>query len=299
MAKRPSKKNALQQNVEAVLAQPLSAPPAEIVLDVSPEIHDALVESAMEDAIARGIVEMTPVEEVILDQVLDAAASDEAQVQAPEAVQQDEASVSFGDLMKEVPGETITQTMNVMKSKISERRQMEIEKNSYNDNIHRTLKNVEQTMVRPIAAQVLVAASVSPGFIVEQSREGEHYNVYAMGKLNDLVDALAGLKLSNAINRAIVRSMFKLRAAGVTISREILECAASDKIRVKDKQIEGLLVRHTVGATTAPTQTSSTLRALETLGIVKVTGTKQNCVVTILDTPQTAALEQVAVAMAA
>ena len=290
MAKRPSKKNA-QNDVLVQNVQDLAPSWTEAQTEAT---ANAIVEEMVEQGFTFAPEAMTPAEEVVLDQVLDAA----EEVQAPEAVQKDEAP-AFKDLMKEVPGETITQTMNVMKDKISQRRQLEIEKNSYNDNIHRTLKNVEQTMVRPIAAQVLVAASVSPGFIVEQSREGEHYNVYAMGKLNDLVDALAGLKLSNAINRAIVRSMFKLRAAGVTISREILECAASDKIRVKDRNIEGLLTRHTVGASTAPTQTSSTLRALETLGIVKVTGTKQNCVVTILDTPQTAALEQVAVAMAA
>lgn len=243
---------------------------------------------------------MTPVEEVLLDQALDAS----EEVQAPEAVQQDEApaqddQVDFKDQMKAVGAEEIQATMTLMKERIDDRRKLEISKSSFNDNIQRTLKNVEQTLVRPVAAQVLVAASVSPNFIVEESRAGENYNVYAMGKLNDLVDALAGLTLSNAINRAIVRSMFKLRGAGVVITREILECAASDKIKVKDKTIEGLLTRHTVGASTAPTQTSSTLRALETLGIVKVTGTKQNCTVTILDTPQTRSLEAVAIALAA
>lgn len=290
MAKRPSKKNApIVQNVQDVL-------------DLSANTDYAAITVNDPFGVMPQATEMTPVEEVILDQVLDAAAQDE--VQATEAVQQDEAQVEdeqilFSDLMKEVPGEVVTKTMNLMKDKVSERRQIEIAKNSYNDNIQRTLKNVELTLVRPIAAQVLVAASVSPEFIVEESRAGENYNVYAMGKLNDLVDALAGLKLSNAINRAIVRSMFKLRDAGVTITRDILECAASDKIRMKDKGIESLLVRHTVGATTAPTQTSSTLRALETLGIVKVSGTKTNSVVEILNTPQTRSLEQVALALAA
>jgi hypothetical protein len=280
MARKSIKKNA-QTEISAEVLEPVLAVQAiETIAADELAALDAVLEVQVQEAQA----------EVQEDQAV-------LEVQAPQA--EDQPQIAFGDLMKEVPEELVTKTMNLMKDRIADRRQMEVEKNSYNDNIHRTLKNVEQTMVRPVAAMVMVAASVSPNFIVEESRAGEHYNVYAMGKLNDLVDALAGLKLSNAINRAIVRSMFKLRDAGVTITREILECAASDKIRMKDRGVESLLVRHTVGASTAPTQTSSTLRALETLGIVKVTGSKQNTVVTLLDTPQTAALEQVANAMAA
>lgn len=211
----------------------------------------------------------------------------------------EEPDVDFAQVIHGIDPDATKTVMDQMNLQIDLRRDMEIEKSAYNDNMQRTLKKVRATLVRQYAARVLIATSVSPSFITEQSREGEHYNVYAMGKLNDLVDALCGLPMKNAINIALVRSMFKLRDAGKQITRRILEAAASDKIPLKDKELEGLLIRHTVGHTTAPTQTSSTMRALETLGIVKFTGPKNATVFEILDTPQTRQLEQIALAMAA
>lgn len=210
-----------------------------------------------------------------------------------------EDQVDFEQIMTSIDTDASKRVMEEMNAQIDARRDLEIEKNTYNDNIQRTLKKVRATMVRHFAARVLIATNASPTFITEQSREGEHYNVYAMGKLNDLVDGLCGLPLKNAINIAIVRSMFKLRDAGIALHRKTLECAASDKIRVTDPQIASALVRHTVGATTAPTQTSSTMRALETLGIVKSSGPKNATVFELLDTPQTRQLEQIALSMAA
>lgn len=220
-----------------------------------------------------------------------------AEEDVPPATVEDD--VDFEQIMVSIAQEDSQRVMDEMSAQIDERKKMEMAKDSYNDNIHRTLAKVRNTMVRHFAARVLIATQVSPSFITEQSREGEHYNVYAMGKLNDLVDGLCGLPLKNAINIAIVRSMFKLREKGIALTRKTLECAASDKIRVTDKEIASALIRHTVGATTAPTQTSSTMRALETLGIVKSTGSKTNTVFELLDTPQTRALESIALQMAA
>jgi len=41
----------------------------------------------------------------------------------------------------------------------------------------------------------------------------------------------------------------------------------SDKVKV-EKGMTAILVRHSVAASTAPTQTSSTMNALQTLGVV-------------------------------
>lgn len=301
MARKNSKKNdaqidtLVQNTVEQMV---LEAPEFQVPPEMSEPDGSEIVWEEITQEYLDSLPKVSAVEEVLLDQVLD-----ESEVHSVQAAQApaptDPEPLSFDQLMSEVPEDAITSTMNLMKTRIAERRQMEVEKDSYNDNIHRTLKNVEQTLVRPRAAQVLVAASVSPDFIIEGSRGGENYNVYAMGKLNDLVDALAGLKLSNKINVALVRTMFALRRNGRIVTRELLECAASDKIKVKDTTVLPFMTRHSVGASTAPTQTSSTLRALATLGIVKVTGRSASAVVEIIDTPQTAALEAVALAQAA
>lgn len=279
MSKRNAKKQSSKSNTNALEVHMIQADP------ITNEIpFDAPVDAQ----------ELAQLDVSLAPEVEEAPA--EIELPAPPAGETD---VDFGQILQGITPEATKTVMEQMNAQIDARRDLEIEKNSYNDNIHRTLKKVRATMVRQLAARVLIATSVSPAFITEQSREGEHYNVYAMGKLNDLVDGLCGLKLSNAINIAIVRTMFRLRDKGIALHRKTLEAAASDKIPVKDKELASLLVRHTVGMSTAPTQTSSTMRALETLGIVKSTGPKNATVFVIQDTPQTKALEQLVLSMAA
>jgi len=295
MAKRASKKTPAKKTVAEAEA-----------------FVDALVQKVQEENTSMTIADVahlfTDAEIAELDVTLSAedAPVDVAVVEEIQAVVADdtppatvEEDVDFEQILVSIHPETSQAVMDEMSAQIDERKKMEMAKDSYNDNIHKTLSKVRNTMVRHFAARVLIATQVSPSFITEQSREGEHYNVYAMGKLNDLVDGLCGLPLRNAINIAIVRSMFALSKKGIALTRKTLECAASDKIRVADSVIAATLIRHTVGASTAPTQTSSTMRALETLGIVKSTGSKSNTVFELLDTPQTRALEGIAVQMAA
>jgi ABC-type microcin C transport system duplicated ATPase subunit YejF len=52
------------------------------------------------------------------------------------------------------------------------------------------------------------------------------------------------------------------------------------------------LVRHTVSASTAPTQASSTMQALETLGVVKRSGSGKNPVFEVVDGPLTRKIEE-------
>jgi hypothetical protein len=55
--------------------------------------------------------------------------------------------------------------------------------------------------------------------------------------------------------------------------------------------LRSALHRHTVSASTAPTQASSTMQALETLGLVKREGSVRNPTFTLTDHPAVAHLE--------
>ncbi|AWV14862.1 hypothetical protein A3862_04550 [Methylobacterium sp. XJLW] len=59
------------------------------------------------------------------------------------------------------------------------------------------------------------------------------------------------------------------------------------------------LLRHTVSASTAPTQASSTMQALETLGIVRREGSARNSTFHLTEAPVTQQLEAVLFAHAA
>jgi hypothetical protein len=142
------------------------------------------------------------------------------------------------------------------------------------------------------AAGLFLAMDIDPGFINREVSTGSRFNVYALQKVNDLIVALDGGFMQNAINKAIVQSLFNFRDAGIPFTGNAALAAASDKVKA-DRAITKHLVRHTVSANTASTQKSSTMTALKTLGIVENTGTRGNEVWTLTDTPATRRLEEI------
>lgn len=143
----------------------------------------------------------------------------------------------------------------------------------------------------PLCA-VLVATDVDPDFINRSISEGKRFNIYAIDKLNDVLMGLETGTLKNAHNRAIMKSLFAFRKAGMSFTGLMAQAAASDKIKVEPDQAK-LLTRHTVDAGTAPTQASSTMSALQIMGIVINRGSQKYPEWTLTDTPQTRALEEV------
>lgn len=145
-------------------------------------------------------------------------------------------------------------------------------------------------------AAIFAAINVDPAFINREVATGSRFNVYGLQKVNDVVTGLGAGILQNAINRSILMSMFNFRAAGVPFTGNAALGAVSDKIKV-DRAISKHLVRHTVSQSTASTQKSSSMNALEVLGIVtsnKLRGDAE--VFTLTDTPQTRRLEKVLMA---
>ncbi|WP_372708705.1 hypothetical protein, partial [Klebsiella pneumoniae] len=139
-------------------------------------------------------------------------------------------------------------------------------------------------------SRVMLAAQVDPSFINRTLHDGSCYNVYAIDKVADAVKGLADGVVSNAINRACMVSLFNMRKAGLPFTGEVAKACASDKHPI-DLAIRKHLVRHTVSASTAPTQASSTMQALETLGIVKREGSSRNPTFTLTDAPIVQRLE--------
>lgn len=154
------------------------------------------------------------------------------------------------------------------------------------------LEAEEKKMATIGAAGLFLAMDIDPSFINREVSTGSRFNVYAFQKVNDLIVALDGGFMQNAINRAIVASLFNFRDAGIPFTGTAALCAVSDKIKA-DRAIAKHLVRHTVSANTASTQKSSTMTALKTLGIVTNSGPRGQEVWALTDTPQTRRLEEV------
>lgn len=172
----------------------------------------------------------------------------------------------------------------------------ELLKNPDNTNIHKTIAKARNKLAVSLdPSRVLFAAAVDPEFMNRELSDGNRYNVYAIDKVQDFLNFLGGAKgeLSNAINIACTRSLFAFHKAGKPFTLETAKGAASkDYARSLDSAVKTLLISHTVARSTASTQSSSTMQALVTLGVVTTSGSRKNPTYTIANTPLTKALEE-------
>lgn len=223
------------------------------------------------------------------------------ELEAPPAVIEIDANESsledmpVEELMSAIPDAEADVMVRHLAWAVDDRAAFENVKNPDNANIHRTLKKLRHQVVTRRAARVMLAAGIDPSFINRQLHDGSRYNVYAIGKLGDLMDGLTGGNVDNAINRAVLWSLYKLSDAGMGFTMEVAKMCASRAYTGKDEAsalARSHLTRHTVAATTAPTQASSTMQALTTLGVVQPMGSTKNPTYKLLDTPVTRKLRQ-------
>lgn len=162
-----------------------------------------------------------------------------------------------------------------------------------NLNIKRTLKKVREQMVTLRAAKLLCAIAVDPAFINRTLNEGSRYNVYALGKLSDVIYGVTDGMIQNAINLACMRTLFEFRREGLTFSMETAKAACSKQYAIKKigMAVRSHILSHTVSESTAPTQASSTMQALTTLGVVRCNGAGKNAVYELTDAPIVKKLE--------
>lgn len=219
----------------------------------------------------------------------DSAVTEEAPVLEPQATDVDgDPRLTFDEVLQTISSEEKLAAVKAMANAIDERSAFEAANG--NENIQKTLDKARRAFTLPSAGAVLLACGTDEAFVNRSMHDGKRYNVYAMGKLADITNALNGGLITNQINNAIMRSLFAFRRAGVAFTGDMAKAAASDKIRV-DNAMKAILVRHTVSASTAPTQASSTLQAMETLGLVTRSGHK-NPVFELTDAPAVAKLEE-------
>lgn len=202
--------------------------------------------------------------------------------EAPEANE----NPTFDQVVAKLDGEEINEMVVEIAESLDLRAEFERQQAPDAESIHKTLKKVRAAFTASKdAARVLLAVNQDSEFINRSISDGKRYNVYALGKIADLVKGLTEGQLTNAINVACMKSLFAFRAAGLPFTSTLAKAAASDKIRDIDPSVKKHLIRHTVSASTAPTQASSTMQALETLGIVRRTGSRKDSVYTLTDSP--------------
>jgi hypothetical protein len=238
---------------EILAAEELAAPPAEIILDVA-DIVQATAEANGGEA---------------QDQAVQAPAENEA---SDEAL--DETVRSFTALFDAVSNADVEAMQRALTAAFADRAAYEREAHPENDNIQKTLSKVQKGHLAHGISKAMRAIGMDPNYLNKSEVSGKRRNVYALEKLQDLIYGASSGWVKNAINAAVLVSMVRLEKAGVPFTGLVAKACASDKIAV-DAQLKSLLARHTVSESTASTQSSSTMTALEDLGAVVNMGTQK------------------------
>lgn len=261
------------------------------------EFHNQLGNWNAQDAVGETDVTLSDADLETIEAI--AESTEDAKPEPAKAVQNEPAAETvetaddseFGKLIATFSDEAVEKKVFEIADCVEARETFEDTKDSENKSIKRTLKNVRSAFVTKYAARAMLATKTDPAFINRSLHDGSRYNVYALGKAADLMKGMTNGAVSNAINIACMKTLFKFRDAGVQFTGEIAKACASDKIRISDTNLKKHLVRHTVSASTAPTQASSTMQAMETLGLVKRSGTAKSPIYELTDHPAVAKLE--------
>lgn len=201
--------------------------------------------------------------------------------------------ISFADAAKSVEAVRVAEVTGEIQAAFAARAQYEFDTNALNDNIQKTLAKITKGMTTDgIVRALVVATEGATGFINTQEVKNKRRNVYALDKARDLLYGAVTGHLKNAINIAILKSLKAMTATGRPFGMVAAKASASDKVAV-DSTLKSLLTRHTVSEATAPTQASSTMTALEDLGVVKNTGTRQQPVWELVNGPLTERLMEI------
>lgn len=209
---------------------------------------------------------------------------------APTKLTLEKAPISLEELIKAVTEDMRTAMLVSVEAQFDDRAAYERAVNPSNGTIQDKLKGYRTRMAKPGIAGIMIATKIDEAFLNRSISEGKRFNIYAIDKMNDLLHGLNSGHFKNAINIAVMKSLFKFRAAGMPFTGLAAQACASDKVKV-DRAMQQHLVRHTVAAGTAPTQSSSTMNALQVLGVVKNTASVKHPVWVLTETPVTQKLE--------
>lgn len=216
------------------------------------------------------------------------ANADEASDEAPA---QDQAA-AYEDLVAAISDADAEGMKSSLLAALQVRAQYEAEQNPNNMNIQKTLSKLVRTMPGPNMVRGLIVTGTGAGVVNKSEMGSKRRNVYALDKLQDLLYGATTGHVKNAINRAILATMVLLKDQKLPVTGDVAKGAASDKWPVPPAY-KPFMRSHTVAASTASTQMSSTMTALEDLGAVKNTGTMHKPVFEFTDTPIARRLEEV------
>lgn len=163
-------------------------------------------------------------------------------------------------------------------SEIDARAAFELAKSSENDSMQDTLKKLRASVDHDTIAQVLLSSNVDVQIINRAERINARMNVYALEKIANIARAQCSAATLNHYTLAILKTALALEANERALTHRDAVCACSLDVKHTDSQREKVIktTRYAmhVALTTASTQSSSSVNALQACNVLTETSEK-------------------------
>lgn len=175
----------------------------------------------------------------------------------------------------------MTQTQNIFEVAIATRKSNEVAKAPNCTSMCATLDNLAKSVAHQKIVDVMLAAQVDANFINRAERSNAYYNVYAAEKVVNIARFLAVVAALNHYTKFIFLSALALEKNDMTLTHKDAACACSKDAKHADAKRSKHIVRYEkiVSPSTASTQSSSSINALQTFGILTESRDAANVVI--------------------
>lgn len=193
---------------------------------------------------------------------------------------------NFMESVNEISDRRRKTRMKHLSEEFDKRAEYEKQISPNNTSIQAKIVAARKKLIQPGIAALTLAANVDVDFINKSvgGNATKRFNIYSVEKMADILHGMNSGRIRNAVNRSIIQSLFRFQTAGAPFTAIAAQGAVSQNLTV-DKSIKDLLVRHTASPGTAPTQSSSTMNALQALGAVTNSGSAKHPIWQLTEEP--------------
>ncbi|MCP1540091.1 hypothetical protein [Methylorubrum extorquens] len=164
-----------------------------------------------------------------------------------------------------------------LQTSISARAAYEKAQNTDNDNIQKTLSNLAKDFSHEAVVSVMHTANVNADFINRHERKNKRFNVYAAQKVANIARSAAQADTLNNYTRCVFLTALKLTKEKLSMTHADAQASLCSDLRC-DAHKSAHIVRYarSIAASTADTQSSSSINALQMFDVLKETRDDKN-----------------------
>ncbi|AMB48297.1 hypothetical protein [Methylobacterium sp. AMS5] len=149
--------------------------------------------------------------------------------------------------------------------------------NNANENIFKTFKSLRADFASDVVCEVMHTANVAADFINRQERRNKRFNVYSAEKVFNVARAAVKAEALNVYSKHVFLTALNLTKADKSMTHADAQASLCDALKC-DATKEQLISRYarSIAASTADTQSSSSINALQMFDVLTETRDDMN-----------------------